>query len=268
MTEPSSTDPLRNLSVVAAPGLTKYARLRQAIIQRIEEGGWKPGDQLPPEKEIARRTSLSLGTVQRALRSLADEGLVVRSQGSGTFVTEHRTGMEAPWHCRFLNEDGSGFLPVYPKLILRERTTNPGEWTDFLAPFSGTAIRLDRRLSIGDEFYVYSKLYMDEGRFAKMLKLPTREINAANLKTLIQRIFQLTITQISQCLAFTEFPTEIAKAIDTAPNATGIRMECLAKAGPSLVVYYQELYIPPNGRRLVVSDSDNAWLGTSRPRRR
>ena len=172
--------------------------------------------------------------------------------------------MEAPWHCRFLKEDGSGFLPVYPKLVLRERTTKPGRWTDFLTPFSGTAIRLDRRLSIGDEFYVYSKLYMDGGRFGKMLKIPPKEINAANLKTLVQSIFQLTITQISQRLSFIPFPADIAKVINVPANAKGLLMECLAKAGPSLVVYYQELYIPANHRRLVVSDADNAWINVPR----
>jgi hypothetical protein len=36
-------------------------------------------------------------------------------------------------------------------------------------------------------------------------------------------------------------------------------MECVATARSRINVYYQHLYIPPNARRLVVSDSDVPW---------
>jgi DNA-binding GntR family transcriptional regulator len=57
--------------------------------------------------------------------------VVVRIQGRGTFVAERRHSMDAPWHCRFLNDLGDGFLPVYTHVLSRELTHATGPWTKF-----------------------------------------------------------------------------------------------------------------------------------------
>src|SRR5690348_10036467 len=51
---------------------------------------WHPGDQLPPERELARRYGCSLITVRRALTDLTRDGRLKRRQGQGTFVLAPR----------------------------------------------------------------------------------------------------------------------------------------------------------------------------------
>lgn len=58
------------------------AHLRQAIIG----GPYASGDQLPPEREIARKFGASRTTVRNALRILEEQQLIRRKIGSGTFV--------------------------------------------------------------------------------------------------------------------------------------------------------------------------------------
>ena len=58
--------------------------LRDAIRSRA----YLPGGKLPTEQEIATAHTVSLTTVRRAMQMLAAEGLVVRRQGAGTFVSE------------------------------------------------------------------------------------------------------------------------------------------------------------------------------------
>src|SRR4029450_11449534 len=60
-----------------------YLDLRAAI----EAGEWRPGDRLPPERELAERDGCSLITVRRALTDLARERRLERTRGRGTFVT-------------------------------------------------------------------------------------------------------------------------------------------------------------------------------------
>lgn len=64
--------------------------LRQIVLQSIESGELKPGQQLPTEFELIERYQVSRTTVREAVASLVHEGLLRRFQGKGTFVTERR----------------------------------------------------------------------------------------------------------------------------------------------------------------------------------
>ena len=52
----------------------------------IEGGQLRPNDRLPAERELARRFSVSRGTIRRALGELESNGLVDVRPGSGTYV--------------------------------------------------------------------------------------------------------------------------------------------------------------------------------------
>jgi GntR family transcriptional regulator len=63
-----------------------YLDLRSAI----DAGEWRPGDRLPPERELAQRYGCSLITVRHALGELAREQRIERTRGRGTFVLAAR----------------------------------------------------------------------------------------------------------------------------------------------------------------------------------
>lgn len=63
-----------------------YIQLRRRIEQGIAAGALPPDTALPPERDIAALTELSRVTVRRAMSDLADRGLVVQRQGSGSYV--------------------------------------------------------------------------------------------------------------------------------------------------------------------------------------
>ncbi len=58
------------------------------IIGRISGGDWPPGQRIPSENELVADLGLSRMTINRALRELANEGVLHRVQGLGTFVAE------------------------------------------------------------------------------------------------------------------------------------------------------------------------------------
>ncbi|MDE2167699.1 MAG: FadR family transcriptional regulator [Alphaproteobacteria bacterium] len=58
------------------------AHLRRAIMN----GVYTSGDQLPPEREIARKFGASRTTIRNALHMLEEQQLISRKIGSGTFV--------------------------------------------------------------------------------------------------------------------------------------------------------------------------------------
>lgn len=71
-----------------SPFAPAYSRLQQELALKINAGRWKPGDQLPPERQLAEEYGLSVGTVRKAMEQLVQAGYCYRVQGKGTFVTD------------------------------------------------------------------------------------------------------------------------------------------------------------------------------------
>lgn len=63
-----------------------YLRLAAELRERIVTGEIAIGDALPSERDLCDIMGASRVTVRRAIETLIDEGLIVRRQGSGTYV--------------------------------------------------------------------------------------------------------------------------------------------------------------------------------------
>jgi GntR family transcriptional regulator len=71
-----------------------YVQLRKRIEAGIASGYLTPDMPLPPEREIAVITELSRVTVRKAMADLAEQGVVVQRQGSGSYVAPRRGRVE------------------------------------------------------------------------------------------------------------------------------------------------------------------------------
>ncbi|MDB5805767.1 MAG: lutR 1 [Betaproteobacteria bacterium] len=65
-------------------------RLRAHILQGIEDQSLKPGDRLPPEREMVRRFDAARSAVRRMLADLEMQGRIVRTVGRGTMIAGER----------------------------------------------------------------------------------------------------------------------------------------------------------------------------------
>jgi GntR family transcriptional regulator len=66
-----------------------YQQIQGLITQSLQAGEWRPGEVIPSEMDLAARYRVSQGTVRKAIDALADNNLLVRRQGKGTFVATH-----------------------------------------------------------------------------------------------------------------------------------------------------------------------------------
>lgn len=78
------------MSAPAASVDAHYVRVKKFVTAQIASGVLKPGARVPSENELVRKFKLARMTVNRALRELAEEGVLDRVAGSGTFVAEQR----------------------------------------------------------------------------------------------------------------------------------------------------------------------------------
>ncbi|CAG9163484.1 phosphonate metabolism transcriptional regulator PhnF [Cupriavidus pampae] len=70
-------------------GVAVWRQIGEALADDIRNKLYGPGEQLPPEPELATRFSVNRHTIRRAMGELELSGLVRIEQGRGTFVQEH-----------------------------------------------------------------------------------------------------------------------------------------------------------------------------------
>ncbi|WP_025782811.1 GntR family transcriptional regulator [Sporosarcina sp. D27] len=67
-----------------------HAYIKEDLLNRIKSGTYQVGDRIPTELELCKDFDVSRTTVRTALKQLTIEGYLVRKQGNGTFVAEHK----------------------------------------------------------------------------------------------------------------------------------------------------------------------------------
>ena len=68
--------------------LPRYAQIKTYIRNQVESGQWKVGERIPSENQLSLDFEVSRMTARRAVQELADENLLLRAPGLGTFVAE------------------------------------------------------------------------------------------------------------------------------------------------------------------------------------
>lgn len=73
-----------------------YQEICSQVRRRVADGQLKPGDRLPPERELAQALGVSRGAVREALRALEYAGVIAMRAGAkgGAFIRE--AGHAAP----------------------------------------------------------------------------------------------------------------------------------------------------------------------------
>ncbi|WP_299196708.1 histidine utilization repressor [uncultured Amphritea sp.] len=66
----------------------RYQQIKGYILDGIKQGTYTSGSKIPAEVELAKQFEVSRMTVNKAIRDLVQENLLVRYPGMGTFVTD------------------------------------------------------------------------------------------------------------------------------------------------------------------------------------
>ena len=96
--------------------IIRSSRLYEQIVQQVEEsihkGALKPGDQLPPERELAEQFGVSRTAVREAVKTLREKGMVEAYPGRGTFITDGSSYTMRQSLDRLLKSGNDGFASL------------------------------------------------------------------------------------------------------------------------------------------------------------
>lgn len=93
-------------------GTPLYQQVKRAVLSALAAGEWKQGEAIPPEKLLAERFGVSIGTLRKAIDDLTAENILIRHQGRGTFVAIHTQNQHFFRFFRIVRQDGDKTYPT------------------------------------------------------------------------------------------------------------------------------------------------------------
>jgi len=125
-----------------------YVQIAESLLDRIESGELRPGDRLPAERELSQMLEVNRMTVRRALQVLELQGLLMRRQGDGTYVTapkiERQAGNLVPFTKGMQRR---GYTPGAQVITFERRPAEPSVAKELQLPAS-TPVYTIRRLRL------------------------------------------------------------------------------------------------------------------------
>ncbi len=129
--------------------LPLYAQLKEEIIAAIARGDLARGDQIPSQRVLCERHSMSHMTVRRAIGELLHEGVIYAIPGKGLYVTEPKQDAEPP--LRGFTEDMAQRGMVASSQVLAAEIVGASTvLSSALSVPIGTALVYLRRLRLAD----------------------------------------------------------------------------------------------------------------------
>lgn len=130
--------------------LPLYKLLAQLLEKSIREGALKPGDMLPPQRELADFLDVNLSTISRAFKLCEQKGLICAKTGKGTFIAadvQVNTILLDPSATQNLIELGAAHPPYEENKTVLDfirnwtKTPSADHFLKYLSPF-GTQAQL------------------------------------------------------------------------------------------------------------------------------
>jgi DNA-binding GntR family transcriptional regulator len=133
--------------------------VRAEIAARIDSGELRPGVRLPAEPALAALYGVSRATLREALRSLEEDGLIVRTRGTGTFVT-HRPRLTNNLDVNFGVTDlirAKGLTPGTENLKIYDARATAAEARQLSLPESSPVMVVERVRTADGRPVVFSR---------------------------------------------------------------------------------------------------------------
>lgn len=237
---------------VSAPAEPKHKLIADRLLADIEAGTWTPGSQIPSEEQLANEMGASLGTVRRALQTLAEMGVVERHHGRGTFVSGARAPERHLRHFRFVGEGSKKLLPVFFRVLDVEETDETGPWQVELNTKESTFVRISRVVSVNNEFDVFSEVYLPKKRFAPLLRMSDR-LDGVSIRDLLAERFNAPTLKTRESMRCGPLPPRVTRLIGLTAGQFGMVLTICGMSYRGNPITWQRVFIPPSDRELELS---------------
>ncbi len=223
-----------------------YLDLRAAL----DAGEWRPGDRLPPERELAERYGCSLITVRRALGDLARERRLERTRGRGTFVTRPPIDLDLDGSMSFTEEvQQLGHDPATRVVTARTVAADAAVAEALDIAIGASVVHVERLRMADGEPLLLEQVFLPEARFPGLL---ASDLEHGSLYELLDERYDTRVARARESLEPIALPQREAHLLGVEPHRPALRIEGLAYDPSGRPVEFARSYVRGDRTRYYV----------------
>lgn len=203
-----------------------YQQIKALITRSLVSGEWRPGEPIPSEIELASRYSVSQGTVRKAVSELAEERVLVRQQGKGTFVASH-AGESSQFPFLRITPDDEPLKELSAELISLERVRDSSSAKLLGLNAAATVYVLVRLLNINGRAACFEEVRLPASRF-KGLSASVIDEHECMLYSMYESRFGVRMLQAEERVKAVAAPVRVAAALALPAGSPVLLVERIA----------------------------------------
>ena len=223
-----------------------YLDLRAAL----DAGEWRPGDLLPPERQLAERYGCSLITVRRALSELTREGRLERTRGRGTTVLRPRIERDFAGTLSFSEEMQDRGLDPETRLVAARPESAGERVATALGIEAGSPTLYVERLRVADgEPLLLEQVHLPAERFPGLL---ASDLEHGSLYDLLTLRYGTRIVRAREALEPVLLRAREARLLAQRPRTPALLIEGIAFSAEGQPVEFARSYVRGDRTRYYV----------------
>jgi GntR family transcriptional regulator len=220
--------------------LPLYQQIYEQLRENILSGSLKPGDMIPPESELLRQYSVSTVTIRQALEMLAQEGLIFRERGRGTFVAQPTLEQGLIRIVSFTEDMRNRGLVAGTKVLSADLIPAPNYIVEKLNIKPGEEMALVERLRLANgEPLSVEESYLIHRYCPGILKF---DFATNSMREILEKDFGIRLVRAKQTIRAIAAPSNLAHLLTLPSNSPLLFIERVSYSQYDIPIEFLHIY--------------------------
>jgi Transcriptional regulators len=222
MSESFNSDLFKNDILTESNDMPFYQKILTFIRHQIQSGTLKPGDMLPPESELCNIYGVSRTTIRLAMDQLAEEKLITRQRGKGSYISNPKLQRNLNHLYSFTEDMKNMGLNPYSKIIESCLIKNTGNISEILKLSPDSDIFKLVRIRYADKEPIlletsYIPYYLCSG-------ILQEDFTTVSLYSMLQFKFKLQLSRAVETYEAIKLDKNTAKLLGCSPSSSAFNI--------------------------------------------
>lgn len=222
-----------------------YIQLADWIRTQISDGVFTPGVAIPSEPDLVERYQVSRTTVRQALNLLAEEDIIIKVQGKGTFVRQPEVTQDLV-SLQTINEvlTNAGLMPTVEVLSVETLSVVPPIAKEELQVAADqTVVRVKRLHRVEKHPVAYAEIYLS-GHFEWRFSID--DLKEKSIYSWLEEQSQIEVHSGRQVIRATAANNEVSALLELPLGSPILYVENTSHTIQQTPIDFTQFYFPPD----------------------